>query len=56
VCVTTAAVPKTLFDKIWDTHVVGRRHDGRTLIYMDRHVIDDVRAPHGLQTLAQHDA
>ena len=53
---TTAAVPKTLFDKISDTHVVGRRHDGRTLIYMDRHVIDDVRAPHGLQTLAQHDA
>jgi 3-isopropylmalate/(R)-2-methylmalate dehydratase large subunit len=53
VCVTTSAVPKTLFDKIWDTHVVGQRPDGRTLIYMDRHVIDDVRAPHAFKALEQ---
>jgi 3-isopropylmalate/(R)-2-methylmalate dehydratase large subunit len=51
--VTTSAVPKTLFDKIWGTHVVGQRHDGRTLIYMDRHVIDDVRAPHAFKALEQ---
>ncbi|MBV8513504.1 MAG: 3-isopropylmalate dehydratase large subunit, partial [Xanthobacteraceae bacterium] len=46
-------VPKTLFDKIWDAHVVGERPDGRTLIYMDRHVIDDVRAPHAFKALEQ---
>ena len=50
---TTSAVPKTLFDKIWDAHVVGQRHDGRTLIYMDRHVIDDVRAPLAFKALEQ---
>jgi 3-isopropylmalate/(R)-2-methylmalate dehydratase large subunit len=51
--VTTSTVPKTLFDKIWDAHVVGQRPDGRTLIYMDRHVIDDVRAPHAFKALEQ---
>ena len=50
---TTSTVSKTLFDKIWDTHVVGQRPDGRTLIYMDRHVIDDVRAPHAFKALEQ---
>ncbi len=50
---TTSAVPQTLFDKIWDAHAVGRRQDGRTLIYMDRHIIDDVRAPHAFKALEQ---
>jgi 3-isopropylmalate/(R)-2-methylmalate dehydratase large subunit len=44
-------MPKTLFDKIWDAHVVARRGDGRTLIYMDRNVVDDVRAPHAFGQL-----
>ncbi|WP_158746306.1 3-isopropylmalate dehydratase large subunit [Acidisphaera sp. L21] len=35
----------TLFDKIWDAHVVGPRQDGRTLVYIDRHVIHDLHAP-----------
>ena len=35
----------TLFDKIWDAHVVGQRLDGRTLVYVDRHVIHDLHAP-----------
>ena len=35
----------TLFDKIWDRHVVGARADGRVLVYMDRHVIHDLHAP-----------
>jgi len=38
-------MPRTLFDKIWNAHVVARRRDGRTLLYMDRNVVDDVRAP-----------
>jgi 3-isopropylmalate/(R)-2-methylmalate dehydratase large subunit len=42
---------KTLFDKIWDAHLVATRADGRALIYMDRHLLDDVRAPHAFQML-----
>jgi 3-isopropylmalate/(R)-2-methylmalate dehydratase large subunit len=44
-------MPKTLFDKIWDAHLVARRADGRALIYMDRNVVDDVRAPHAFGQL-----
>jgi len=36
----------TLFDKIWDTHLVGQRTDGRDLLYMDRHVVHELHAPH----------
>ncbi len=42
---------RTLFDRIWDSHVVGRRLDGRTLVYMDRHVIHDLHAPHAFRML-----
>ena len=30
------AIPKTLFDKIWDAHVIVERDDGQTLVYVDR--------------------
>ncbi len=43
----------TLFDKIWDGHTVGRRSDGRTLIYVDRHVLHDLHAPHAFAKLRQ---
>ena len=41
----------TLFDKIWDTHAVARRADGKTLVYVDRHVIHDLHAPHAFAKL-----
>jgi homoaconitase/3-isopropylmalate dehydratase large subunit len=41
----------TLFDKIWDSHVVGQREDGRVLVYMDRNVIHDLHAPHAFAKL-----
>ena len=41
----------TLFDKIWDAHTVGRRADGRTLVYVDRHVLHDLHAPHAFAKL-----
>ena len=41
----------TVFDKIWDAHALGRRADGRTLIYVDRHVIHDLHAPHAFAIL-----
>jgi 3-isopropylmalate/(R)-2-methylmalate dehydratase large subunit len=45
----------SLFDKIWDSHLVARRVDGRELIYIDRHVLHELHAPHAFEQLAtQH--
>ena len=44
---------KTLFDKIWDAHLVARRADGRELIYIDRHVLHELHAPHAFGKLEQ---
>jgi 3-isopropylmalate/(R)-2-methylmalate dehydratase large subunit len=42
---------RTLFDKIWDAHRVTTRADGRDLIYMDRHVLHELHAPHAFECL-----
>ena len=39
-------MPSTLFDKIWDAHLVARRADGRDLIYIDRHMLHELHAHH----------
>jgi 3-isopropylmalate/(R)-2-methylmalate dehydratase large subunit len=44
-------VPRTLFDKIWEAHLVARRLDGRDLIYIDRHVLHELHAPHAFGKL-----
>ena len=44
---------KTLFDKIWDAHLAARRADGRELIYIDRHVLHELHAPHAFEKLEQ---
>jgi 3-isopropylmalate/(R)-2-methylmalate dehydratase large subunit len=44
-------MPQTLFDKIWQAHVVARRADGRDLIYIDRHVLHELHAPHAFEQL-----
>jgi 3-isopropylmalate/(R)-2-methylmalate dehydratase large subunit len=44
-------MPQTLFDKIWDAHLVARRLDGRDLIYIDRHVLHELHAPHAFESL-----
>jgi 3-isopropylmalate/(R)-2-methylmalate dehydratase large subunit len=44
-------MPQTLFDKIWDAHLVARRADGRDLIYIDRHVLHELHAPHAFESL-----
>jgi 3-isopropylmalate/(R)-2-methylmalate dehydratase large subunit len=44
-------MPKTLFDKIWDAHLVTQRADGRDLIYIDRHVLHELHAPHAFETI-----
>ena len=41
----------TLYDKIWDSHVVGQRDDGLSLLYIDRHLIHEVTSPQAFEGL-----
>jgi 3-isopropylmalate/(R)-2-methylmalate dehydratase large subunit len=45
------AGPRTLFDKIWDSHVVDRQADGTCLIYIDRHLVHEVTSPQAFEGL-----
>ncbi|MGI9293872.1 MAG: aconitase family protein, partial [Pseudomonadales bacterium] len=42
---------KTLYDKLWDSHVVKQRDDGTALIYIDRHLIHEVTSPQAFEGL-----
>lgn len=42
---------KTLFDKIWDDHVVTTLNDGRDILYIDRHLIHEVTSPQAFEEL-----
>ena len=42
---TSNTPPRTLFDKIWAEHVVMQRDDGQSLLYVDRHLVQDGSAP-----------
>nr|WP_298683113.1 3-isopropylmalate dehydratase large subunit [uncultured Dongia sp.] len=42
---------KTLFDKIWDNHLVHRQDDGTCLIYIDRHLVHEVTSPQAFEGL-----
>ena len=42
---------KTLYDKIWDSHLVKERDDGTSLIYIDRHLIHEVTSPQAFEGL-----
>ena len=46
-----AQQPRTLYEKIWDAHVVGRRDDGTCLIYIDRHLVHEVTSPQAFEAL-----
>ena len=43
--------PRTLYDKIWDAHVVETRDDGTSLIYIDRHLVHEVTSPQAFEGL-----
>jgi len=45
------AKPRTLFDKIWDAHVVDRQDDGTCVIYIDRHLVHEVTSPQAFEGL-----
>ena len=42
---------KTLFDKIWDAHVVETRDDGSAILYIDRHLVHEVTSPQAFEGL-----
>ncbi|MCW5696402.1 MAG: 3-isopropylmalate dehydratase large subunit [Bauldia sp.] len=42
---------KTLYDKIWDDHVVDEADDGTTLLYVDRHLVHEVTSPQAFEGL-----
>lgn len=42
---------KTLFEKIWDAHVVGELEDGTALLYIDRHLVHEVTSPQAFEGL-----
>ena len=44
-------MPKTLFDKIWESHVVDVQDDGTSLIYIDRHLVHEVTSPQAFEGL-----
>ncbi len=46
-----SAAPKTLYDKIFDDHVVDRQPDGTCLLYIDRHLVHEVTSPQAFEGL-----
>jgi len=44
-------MPKTLYDKIWDDHLVANNDDGTSLIYIDRHLVHEVTSPQAFEGL-----
>lgn len=45
------SMTRTLYQKIWDDHVVDHRDDGTTLLYIDRHLIHEVTTPQAFEGL-----
>ncbi|MDG1709210.1 MAG: 3-isopropylmalate dehydratase large subunit [Emcibacteraceae bacterium] len=43
--------PRTLYDKIWDAHVVEEQQSGNSLFYIDRHIIHEVTSPQAFEGL-----
>jgi 3-isopropylmalate/(R)-2-methylmalate dehydratase large subunit len=42
---------KTLYDKVWDAHLVGQRADGQSMVYIDRHLLHEVTSPQAFEGL-----
>ena len=43
--------PRTLYDKIWDSHLVEQRDDGSALLYIDGHLVHEVTSPQAFEGL-----
>ena len=44
---------RTLYDKLWDAHVVRQEPDGSSLLYIDRHLLHEVTSPQAFEGLEQ---
>ena len=44
-------MPKTLYDKIWEDHLVHVQADGTSLVYVDRHLVHEVTSPQAFEGL-----
>jgi len=44
---------RTLYDKLWDEHVVHTEEDGTALLYIDRHLVHEVTSPQAFEGLRQ---
>ena len=42
---------KTLFEKIWESHIVAEKQDGPSLVYIDRHLVHEVTSPQAFDGL-----
>jgi len=45
------SAPRTLYDKIWDDHIVDTQDDGTCLLYIDRHLVHEVTSPQAFEGL-----
>ncbi|NNC71308.1 MAG: 3-isopropylmalate dehydratase large subunit [Sphingomonadaceae bacterium] len=43
--------PRTLYEKIWDAHIVERRDDGTCIVFIDRHLVHEVTSPQAFEGL-----
>ncbi|HEV7260679.1 MAG TPA: 3-isopropylmalate dehydratase large subunit [Bosea sp. (in: a-proteobacteria)] len=48
---TATSAPRTLYDKIFDDHIVDRQDDGTCLLYIDRHLVHEVTSPQAFEGL-----
>jgi len=48
---TSRTTPRTMYDKIWDAHLVDQQEDGTCLIYIDRHLVHEVTSPQAFEGL-----
>src|SRR5580765_2247762 len=44
---------RTLYDKIWDEHVVHTEEDGTAILYIDRHLVHEVTSPQAFEGLRE---
>ena len=45
------SAPRTLYDKIWDEHLVHNDEEGASLLYIDRHLVHEVTSPQAFEGL-----
>ena len=51
IAMSTTTLPQTLFDKLWQRHLVEQTGDGEALLYVDRHLVYEVTSPQAFEGL-----